>query len=360
MHHDDQAHADPPTDLESVFERRDERAPGEATDLDRPAPLDQPIARRRAIGIGVAGIAAVLDPEQIGESLAAASVPQCEGSRRFDRDLDPMIHQRPPPASNGGAFAGRLSPGVRRCESEPRQPEARHRGRAERDPHVVHLVLIGVMARGVEPLGTDATVEQLHRHWTAVAGYELEGTEALALPWRPVSGSGETGETGGTGGTGGAGGTGGTNRHIAPEQGDVGDHHATAWARRRIPHHQRRSGGRGALACHVGIVSHQIVYAAANHLGGQRLDAGEAFVDGPRHGVTRAAGDRIVELAAHECPPGELDHGPPVAAAGATREAGKRLRYARQCELRRAIAPLERCSRAVHALERPSVAIGPA
>src|SRR5438876_6803263 len=33
----------------------------------------------------------------------------------------------------------------------------------------------------------------------------------------------------------------------SPEQGDVGDHHATAWARRRIPHHQRRSGGRGAL-----------------------------------------------------------------------------------------------------------------
>src|SRR5207245_6267416 len=98
---------------------------------------------------------------------------------------------------------------------------------------------------------TNAAAGQLDRAWTAVAGDELKGTETLARPWRPGSGSGETGETGGTGGTGGAGGTGGTNRHIAPEQGDVGDHHATAWARRRIPHHQRRSGGRGALACHV-------------------------------------------------------------------------------------------------------------
>src|SRR2546426_4440259 len=90
----------------------------------------------------------------------------------------------------------------------------------------------------------------------------------------------------------------------------------------------------------------------------QRLDAREPRLDRARDVVARAARDGIMELASHHRTPRELERRPPVAPSRPPRQRGEWLGQARERELGRGIAPLERRARPVHALERPRVAIG--
>src|SRR5207247_11159087 len=77
------------------------------------------------------------------------------------------------------------------------------------------------------------------------------------------------------------------------------------------------------------------------------------------HRVAHAAGDGIVELAAYEGAPRQVEHGPPVAASRATRERRERFGKPLEPQLELRIAPLERRARAVHPLESPGVPIRP-
>src|SRR3989442_15702159 len=118
---------------------------------------------------------------------------------------------------------------------------------------------------------------------------------------------------------------------------------------------------RGAFPRHVGIVPHELLQRASHDLARVRLDVDEPSLDRRGHLVARAAGDRIMELASDQRPPGELEQRPSVAPADAvpTRQGGERLRVSLEPQLQQGVPPLERQPRAVHALQRPGVAVGP-
>src|SRR5256886_10544311 len=95
------------TDLEAGFERGHERPRCQSPDLDRTGRAEEPVPLRRAVGVRVPGIAAVLDSEQIGKALPRAPVVQRECPGGLDRDLDPMVDERA--SFHERAFAGRSS-----------------------------------------------------------------------------------------------------------------------------------------------------------------------------------------------------------------------------------------------------------
>ena len=264
---------------------------------------------------------------------------ECPGG--LDRDLDPMVDERA--SFHERAFAGRSSTARSRgtCrQAGAGQSQPRHRRRPERNAHLVHLVLVRVVVRRVQPLRPDPPVEQLHRNGVAIRSRERERPVALPLPRDTIPAR--------------------ADQHIAPEQRDVGDHDAPAGTGRGIPDHERGRRRRRAAARRIGIVVHEIVHTAPHHLPRQRLDAREARLDRARDVVGRAARDGIMELAAHQRTPRELEHRPAVAPSRAPRQRRERLGHARERQLGRGIPSFERRPRPMHALEGPRVAIGPA
>ena len=105
---------------------------------------------------------------------------------------------------------------------------------------------------------------------------------------------------------------------------------------------------------------HQVEHGPAHDVPRQRLDVGEPPVDCARYVVDRAPRDRIVELAAGERAPRQLEQGTPVATSRAARERRQWLGEPLEGQLSRRGAPLERRPGGVHALQRPGVAVGPA
>src|SRR5437870_13852908 len=80
----------------------------------------------------------------------------------------------------------------------------------------------------------------------------------------------------------------------------------------------------------------------------------------PRDWSSDVCSSDLMELAAHQRTPRELEHRPAVAPSRAPRQRRERLGHARERQLGRGIPSFERRPRPMHALEGPRVAIGPA
>src|SRR5205823_15007051 len=142
------------------FEGRPERPGGEAPDLDRTGGAPEPVAGRRAIAVRIARVAAVFDAKQVREALFRAPVVQREPSGGLERDLDPMVEEGAPLYQRAlGRRPGTAGRGRTDRQTRAGQPQPWHARRAERDAHLVHLVLVRVVVRRVEPLRPDASVE---------------------------------------------------------------------------------------------------------------------------------------------------------------------------------------------------------
>ena len=340
VEHHDQTDRGSGAQLEARLERRHQRPGGEAAHLDRPGGPHHAIACRWAVGIRVAGVAAVFDPQQLRKPLPAAAIVQRQGAARLERHLDPVIDERAALDLRAFAARSRARRGGAGRDRHGREPQAGQWRRPHGDPNLVHLVVVGVVPQGIEPLARDPPVEHLHRDRSAVRRREHQGPVPRAGPGNAVAPR--------------------PDQHIAPEHGHVGEHYAAARARRRIPENQRGLRVRGAGAGRVRIVTRQIVHAAAHDLRRQRLDAAEARFERACHGIARATRDAVVELAAHQPAPREVQQRPPVAPARPARQRCERLGQPRQRQLGRAVAPLERRPGRMHALERPRVPVRPA
>src|SRR6266545_8073505 len=99
----------------------------------------------------------------------------------------------PGPASGAARLEATLF-----AQLEDVEPEAGNAARAEGDAHPVDLVLIGIVARRVEPLGVVTPVQQLERQGAAIRADEPERPISLPFP-RDASG-------------------GRADQHVAPEQ----------------------------------------------------------------------------------------------------------------------------------------------
>ncbi|MDX2120151.1 MAG: hypothetical protein SF070_03695 [Gemmatimonadota bacterium] len=93
------------------------------------------------------------------------------------------------------------------------------------------------------------------------------------------------------------------------------------------------------------------------HFIGSRRGVGQPGRHGLGHFIRGAAADRIVEVALHHLPPGVAQDG---ALSPRGEERRQRLRDAGQPQLDETAAPLERGPGAVHPLQGPGVAVGPA
>src|SRR5436189_1147618 len=88
-HHEPYSYASP--DLEPGFEGRHAGPGGESPDLDRARRAHQPVARGRAVRVGVTRVAAVFDAEQIHKTLPRAAVVQRAWPGGLGRDLDSTV-----------------------------------------------------------------------------------------------------------------------------------------------------------------------------------------------------------------------------------------------------------------------------
>ena len=263
---------------------------------------------------------------------------QRQRARGLQHDLDPVVHERA--ALDHRAVSGPVRPSRARRERGAPDPEAGHGRQAQRHAHPVHFVLIRVVPGRVEPLVPRSPVEQLQRDRSTVRPREAERPVPLALARHPPGGR--------------------PYQDVAPKQRDIDHHHAASGPRRGIPQHERRRRVAGAFPGGVGVVPYQVEHGAAHDVTRQRLDAREPPGHGAGDIVARAPGDGIVELAADERAPCQLEQGTPVATSRAPRERGQRLGEALQAQLSGRSAPLERRARGVHALQRPGVAVRPA
>ena len=108
---------------------------------------------------------------------------QREPSGGLERDLDPMVEEGAPLDQRAlGRRPGTAGRGRTDRQTRAGQPQPWHARRAERDAHLVHLVLVRVVVRRVEPLRPDASVEHLHGNRVAVRGDEGKRPVALSVP----------------------------------------------------------------------------------------------------------------------------------------------------------------------------------
>ena len=310
------------------LERGHERPRRESAHPDRPGGAHDAIPDRRTVAVRVAGVTTVLQPQHVEESLAGPPVVQRQRARGLQHDLDPVVHERA--ALDHRALSGPVGPSRSLRERGAPDSEAGHGRQAQRHAHAVHFVLIRVVPGRVEPLVPRSPVEQLQRDRSTVRPREPERPVSLALARHLPGGR--------------------PYQDVAPKQRDIDHHHAAAGPRRGIPQHERRRRVAGAFPGGVGVVPYQIEHGAAHDVTRQRLDAREPPGHGAGDIVARAPGDGIVELAADERAPRQLEQGTPVATSRAPRKRGQRLGEALQAQLSSRSAPLERRAGGVHAL----------
>src|SRR3989454_5903790 len=85
------------------------------------------------------------------------SVAQRQRAARLERRLHKSVDERA--AAHFHTLVGREP--LRWSEAERREAEPGNGRRPERDAYAVHLVLVGVVSRGVEPLQVGAAIEHL-------------------------------------------------------------------------------------------------------------------------------------------------------------------------------------------------------
>src|SRR6266566_678865 len=233
--------------------------------------------------------------QHIGEPLSRPPVVQPERPARLERYLDPAVHEGTFSDHRALTLGSQFVP-RRRAGLEPggREPKAGQHGRAKRQAHPIHFVLIRVVPRRVETLPTRTPVEHLDRKRMTVRppAHETERPIAFAVSRRAPSRR--------------------ADQYVSSKAGYVHDYDASARPGGRVPQHERRSRFRGALARPVRVVAHQVEHAASHDLARQSFHLCEAGFHGPGDVIARTPPDRVVELALHQRAPGDIEQRPPV------------------------------------------------
>src|SRR2546428_12313571 len=106
------------------------------------------------MGVGGPRAAGALEAREVEEALARAPVAPGQRAARLEGRLRESVDERA--AAPFHALVGREP--LRWGEAERREAEPGNGRRPERDAYAVHLVLVGVVSRGVEPLQVGAAI----------------------------------------------------------------------------------------------------------------------------------------------------------------------------------------------------------
>ncbi len=182
--------------------------------------------------------------------------------------------------------------GVVVAHLERRDAKAPQLGSTERHAGPIHLVLIGIMMRCIDPLVAGARSERLHRN--VVPGAQQVKAER---PWsrtRPAL-------------------TRWPDQHIAPEPAQIRDRNGPAAAGHRIPEHHSGRGAFGLGAGSIGNISGDLIQAGACYFRGEVPSIIQAELDTSSHGVTGGSRERVMKFALKQGAPGVVQQRPTIA-----------------------------------------------
>jgi len=179
---DEQARVDPAQHFPPRFEGGDQRTTRQTSHRDRTATRRDAVARRRAVRVRVTRVARVFEAEQVAIALVAPAIDERQRAVRLEH------HRDEPILEHASAHAHVFTPRKRhrRAGGQRVEPKARHGRGAERDPHLIDLILIRVMTRGVRSLLGDPPGENLDRDRSPVRSLECERPVTRTMPWQPA------------------------------------------------------------------------------------------------------------------------------------------------------------------------------